>query len=47
LIALFSEIRLGEIIQMQVTDVKISDGIMYFDVTPLADIDAKDGERHG
>jgi hypothetical protein len=44
LIALFSEIRLGEIIQMQVTDVKISDGIMYFDVTPLADIDAKDEE---
>ena len=36
--------RLGEIIQMQVADVKWLDGIYYFDVTPLACIDTEDDE---
>jgi integrase len=36
LIALFSGMRLGEIIQLQVADVKCVDGIDYFDVTPVA-----------
>ena len=36
LIALFSGMRLGEIIQMQVSDVRCFDGIEYFDVTPAA-----------
>ena len=36
LIALFSGLRLGEIIQMQVADVKTMEGIEYFDVTPIA-----------
>ena len=36
LIALFSGLRLGEIIQMQVADVKTMEGVEYFDVTPLA-----------
>ena len=36
LIALFSGMRLGEIIQMQVSDVKCLDGIEYFDVAPSA-----------
>ena len=44
LIALFSGMRLGEIIQMQVSDVRCLDGIDYFDVTPLACIDAEDDE---
>ncbi len=35
--------RLGEIIQMQVSDVRRLDGIEYFDVTPAA-IDPNDGE---
>jgi hypothetical protein len=35
--------RLGEIIQMQVSDVKCLDGIDYFDVTPAA-IDPSDDE---
>lgn len=43
LIALFSGMRLGEIIQLQVADVKRLDGIEYFDVTPVA-IDLADGE---
>ena len=38
LVALFSGMRLGEIIQMQVADVKTLDGITYFDVTPLANV---------
>jgi len=44
LIALFSGMRLGEIIQMQVADVKTIDEITYFDVTPLALNDASDEE---
>ena len=36
LIALYSGMRLGEIIQMQVADVKTMEGIEYFDVTPVA-----------
>ena len=36
LIALFSGMRLGEVIQMQVSDVRCLDGIEYFDVTPVA-----------
>ena len=44
LIALFSGMRLGEIIQMQVSDVRCLDGIEYFDVTPLACVDAEDDE---
>ena len=43
LIALFSGMRLGEIIQLQVADVKRLDGIDYFDVTPVA-IDLTDDE---
>jgi integrase len=43
LIALFSGMRLGEIIQMQVSDVRRLDGIEYFDVTPVA-IDLSDDE---
>ena len=43
LIALFSGMRLGEIIQLQVADVKRFDGIEYFDVTPVA-IDLTDDE---
>ena len=51
LVALFSGMRLGEIIQMQVADVKTLDGITYFDVTPLANVQeaneevANDDER--
>ena len=44
LLALFSGMRLGEIIQMQVADVKTVDGITYFDVTPFASIDVLDEE---
>ena len=44
LIALFSGLRLGEIIQMQVADVKTMEGIEYFDVTP---IDFRGGGRGG
>ena len=43
LVALFSGMRLGEIIQFQVADIKRLDGIDYFDVTPVA-IDRADGE---
>ena len=43
LIALFSGMRLGEIIQMQVADVKRTEGLDYFDVTPVA-IDPNDEE---
>ncbi len=44
LIALFSGLRLGEIIQMQVADVKTMEGIEYFDVTPLAfEVDDEEG----
>ena len=43
LIALFSGMRLGEIIQMQVADVKCLDGVDYFDVTPLG-FDPSDDE---
>jgi integrase len=43
LIGLFSGMRLGEIIQLQVADVKRLDGIDYFDVTPVA-VDATDDE---
>ena len=46
LIALFSGMRLGEIIQLQVADVKRLDGIEYFDVTPVA-IDPTDVEADG
>jgi integrase len=49
LIALFSGMRLGEIIQLQVADVKCDDGIEYFDVTPLrsdlSDAEADDQEE--
>lgn len=45
LTALFSGLRLGEIIQMQVADVKALEGIAYFDVTPLAPED-DDEEAH-
>lgn len=43
LIGLFSGMRLGEIIQLQVSDVKEKDGIHYFDVTPIG-IDPADEE---
>jgi len=43
LISLFSGMRLGEIIQLQTTDVKEKDGIHYFDVTPTG-IDPSDEE---
>ncbi|WP_291159067.1 site-specific integrase [Hyphomicrobium sp.] len=43
LIGLFSGMRLGEIIQLQITDVKEKDGIHYFDVTPIG-IDPSDEE---
>lgn len=43
LIALFSGMRLGEIIQLQVADAKRLDDIEYFDVTPVA-IDLNDDE---
>ena len=43
LIALFSGMRLGEVIQMQVSDVRCLDGIDYFDVTPVA-VDPSDDE---
>lgn len=36
LIALYCGMRLGEIIQMQISDVRCHDGIDYFDVTPVA-----------
>jgi integrase len=49
LIGLFSGMRLGEIIQLRVADVKEKDGIQYFDVTPdgpdLADDEAVDTEE--
>ena len=44
LISLFSGMRLGEIIQMQVADVKQLDGIDYFDVTTV--VDPADGEAN-
>jgi len=44
LVALFSGMRLGEIIQMQVADVKCTEGIHYFDVTPLTEVRAEDDE---
>lgn len=37
LIGLFSGMRLGEIIQLRVADVKTLAGISYFDVTTLVD----------
>jgi integrase len=43
LISLFSGLRLGEIIQLQVSDVKQLEGITYFDVTPIA-MDTQDEE---
>jgi integrase len=46
LIGLFSGMRLGEIVQLQVTDVKCLDGIEYFDVTPLT-LDPNDNEAEG
>lgn len=36
LIGLFSGMRLGEIIQLQVADIKEKEGILFFDVTPIA-----------
>jgi integrase len=45
LIALFSGLRLGEIIQMQLADVKTLEGIAYFDVTPLS-LDDEDDEGY-
>lgn len=49
LIALYSGMRLGEIIQLQVADVKCDDGIEYFDVTrlcsDLGDAEADDQEE--
>ncbi|MFA5901728.1 MAG: site-specific integrase, partial [Hyphomicrobium sp.] len=45
LIALFSGLRLGEIIQMQVADVKMMEGIGYFDVTTIA-VGDKDDEGY-
>ncbi len=45
LIALFSGLRLGEIIQMQVADVKTMEGIEYFDVTPI-DFEEDDEEGY-
>lgn len=47
LLGLFSGMRLGEIIQMQVADVKTSEGIICFDVTPMANINSADGEGTG
>jgi integrase len=46
LIALFSGMRLGEIVQLQITDVKCLDAIEYFDVTPLT-INPNDNEAEG
>jgi len=43
LIGLFSGMRLGEIIQLQVSDVREKDGIHYFDVTPIG-VDTADDE---
>ncbi|MBS0250470.1 MAG: site-specific integrase, partial [Proteobacteria bacterium] len=44
LISLFSGMRLGEIIQLQVADIKEKDGILFFDVTPIAiDLDDEEG----
>jgi integrase len=43
LIGLFSGMRLGEIIQLQVSDVREKDGIHYFDVTPIG-VDPADDE---
>lgn len=43
LIALFTGMRLGEIIQLHVADVKTIDNIKYFDVTPVA-VDPNDDE---
>jgi len=43
LISLFSGMRLGEIIQLQVSDVKEKDGIRYFDVTSIG-VDTADEE---
>ena len=49
LISLFSGMRLGEIIQLQATDIKEKDGIRYFDVTAIgldpADEEAVDGDE--
>ncbi len=44
LIGLYTGMRLGEIIQLQVADVKSTDGIQFFDVTPISDIEADDSE---
>lgn len=47
LIALFSGMRLGEIMQLRVSDLKTKEGLQYFDVTPLiadASTDAEDDE---
>ena len=43
LVSLFSGMRLGEIIQLQVADIKEKDGILFFDVTPIA-VDLADEE---
>jgi integrase len=44
LVSLFSGMRLGEIIQLQVADIKEKDGILFFDVTPIAvDLDDEEG----
>lgn len=46
LIGLFSGMRLGEIIQLQVADIKELGGIRYFDVTPTAiDVDDEAADR--
>lgn len=39
LIGLFTGMRLGEIIQLRVADVKTTDGIVYFDVSSTLDED--------
>jgi integrase len=45
LIALFSGMRLREIIQMQVADIKTQDGVDYFDVTAIGQ--GMDGDEEG
>ncbi len=44
LIGLYTGMRLGEIIQLQIADVKCMDGIQFFDVTPVSDIEADHAE---
>ncbi len=44
LIGLYTGMRLGEIIQLQVADVRSVEGIQFFDVTPVSEIEADDSD---